>query len=227
MPAIDALSGGLLAIVIAVSPWGAAVLCWVADALWALATMLLVGLVLNLITYRWLLRPIDQITGLLAKSRWYQPPGRDAVGLQGHDRSSAQFGGSADPAITKSEHVMKRGFSRPTTKPTAPTITTSTTIDHWTFRLAVSVNSGMNMSTRSRRVTGTETTTMKSIHTTKPGRSSAADVDPSNQAAVSSHRIGAASARRTNQIHGAEYTGFTIVTTNRIVDATTMLKTSS
>jgi hypothetical protein len=37
MPAIDALSGGLLAIVIAVSPWGAAVLCWVADALWALA----------------------------------------------------------------------------------------------------------------------------------------------------------------------------------------------
>jgi hypothetical protein len=36
MPAIDALPGGLLAIVIVASPWAAALLCWVVDALWAL-----------------------------------------------------------------------------------------------------------------------------------------------------------------------------------------------
>lgn len=73
---------------------------------------------------------------------------------------------------------------------------------------------------------GTDTNTVNTIHTTKAGRSSAAIVDPSTHAAVSIHAIGAASATRTTQIHGDGYTGFTSVMTKRMVDATTMLKTS-
>jgi hypothetical protein len=38
VPSIDRLSGGTLAAVLVASPWGAALLCWVADGLWTLTT---------------------------------------------------------------------------------------------------------------------------------------------------------------------------------------------
>ena len=42
-PDIGALSGGVLAVVLVASPWAAALLCWAADALWALVAGRLAG----------------------------------------------------------------------------------------------------------------------------------------------------------------------------------------
>jgi two-component system sensor histidine kinase HydH len=48
------------------------------NLLWAVASVVLIGLLLSLATYRWLIRPVSQMTGTLSRSRWYQP--RDPAG---------------------------------------------------------------------------------------------------------------------------------------------------
>ena len=46
--------------------------------LWALAAIVLIGVVISLVTYRWLIRPVNRMTQLLYQSRWH--PGKVGAG---------------------------------------------------------------------------------------------------------------------------------------------------
>lgn len=46
------------------------------NTLWALVSVVLIGVVLSLVTYAWLIRPINRVTQVLSASRWYAPQRR-------------------------------------------------------------------------------------------------------------------------------------------------------
>jgi len=75
-------------------------------AAWALMSTVLIGLVLSLVTYLWLIRPINRMTGLLSTSRWYGPRGRPGDELQRLLDTTGQMVKQAEAAVEEKEGLL-------------------------------------------------------------------------------------------------------------------------
>ena len=77
-------------------------------AAWALMSTALIGLVLSLVTYLWLIRPINSMTRLLSTSRWYGARERPGDELQRLLDTIGQMVGQAEAAVQQKEDLLSQ-----------------------------------------------------------------------------------------------------------------------
>ena len=82
--------------------------------MWALVSMLLMGLVISLVSHRWLLLPLGQVMDSLSGSRWFQPPRRNGDELQRLRATVQQMVQDADSAVDERDELLRqvRSFNR-------------------------------------------------------------------------------------------------------------------
>jgi len=78
------------------------------NVLWAVASMVLIGVLLTLGTYRWMIRPVKQMTDTLAQSRWYQPARRRGDELQRLGTSMRRLVRDAEQAMGEKEDLLRQ-----------------------------------------------------------------------------------------------------------------------
>jgi signal transduction histidine kinase len=81
----------------------------VRNTLWALGSVVLIGVVLSLVTFRWLIRPVNRMTAILSSSRWYHRPRRGGGDqLQRLSGSIHQMVNDAEQAIKEKEGLIEQ-----------------------------------------------------------------------------------------------------------------------
>jgi signal transduction histidine kinase len=82
----------------------------VRTTLWALGSVVLIGVVLNLVTFRWLIRPVNRMTEILSSSRWYHRPRRGGGGdqLQRLSGSIHRMVNEAEQAMVEKEGLLEQ-----------------------------------------------------------------------------------------------------------------------
>jgi len=76
--------------------------------LWAFAAIVLIGVVISLVTYRWLIRPVNRMTRLLHQSRWHQDEAGAGDELERLQVTMQQMIQDATEAVESREELLQQ-----------------------------------------------------------------------------------------------------------------------